>query len=78
VFEHILVAEELLRRYLVLGETVHHTNGIRDDKRPENLELWDVSTALRYRGERRNNLGAVDLRPLRGCRCTSNGAHGLP
>jgi hypothetical protein len=40
VFEHILVAEELLRRYLVEGESVHHINGIRDDNRPENLELW--------------------------------------
>jgi len=40
VFEHILVAEDLLRRYLVEGESVHHINGIRDDNRPENLELW--------------------------------------
>jgi hypothetical protein len=40
VFEHILIAEDLLCRYLVEGETVHHINGVRDDNRPENLELW--------------------------------------
>ena len=40
VFEHILVAEELLGRYLAGGESVHHLNGVRDDNRPENLELW--------------------------------------
>lgn len=40
VFEHVLVMEELLGRHLAAGETVHHLNGVRDDNRPANLELW--------------------------------------
>lgn len=40
VFEHIVVMEQLLGRFLVDGENVHHRNGVRDDNRPENLELW--------------------------------------
>jgi hypothetical protein len=40
VFEHILVMEMILGRHLALDETVHHRNGVRNDNRPENLELW--------------------------------------
>ncbi len=38
VYEHIVVAEKHIR-YLKPGEEVHHLNGIRDDNKPENLEI---------------------------------------
>lgn len=44
IFEHRLVMEKFLGRYLTKDELVHHLNGIRDDNREENLGITNIHT----------------------------------
>lgn len=57
VLEHIVVLEGSIGRPIewLLGETCHHINGVKDDNRAENLELWVTSQP---RGQRPEDLVA--------------------
>ena len=40
VLEHVYIMSEHLNRLIEKEETIHHKNGIKNDNRIENLELW--------------------------------------
>lgn len=62
ILEHVVVMSSILGRPLIEGENVHHVNGVRDDNRPENLELWK---RVQPKGTRVSDAVAYYLEQLR-------------
>jgi hypothetical protein len=45
--QHRIVMERILGRFLERHEHVHHINGVRNDNRPENLEIMHAGDHAR-------------------------------
>lgn len=59
VFEHRLIIEETLGRYLLPEEIVHHEDEIKDNNEPENLRLFpSVEKHLAYHRDLRKSAEA--------------------
>jgi hypothetical protein len=52
VSEHVAIASASIGRAIAPNEVVHHLNGVRDDNRPENLEVMTRSAhhSLHHKG----------------------------
>ena len=70
IYEHRLVMEKMLGRYLNLNEIVHHKNGNGLDNSPENIELAESVAEHKFYHRKRQDLKSPnDENPIIYCVC---------
>ena len=60
VLEHILIAEEKIGRTLRDDEVVYHINGVKDDNRPENLQVMTNSEHVKYHQKKIDHTAGIE------------------
>lgn len=84
VYDHVLVAESKLGRYLFPEERPHHINRIKTDNRPENIEIYANVRDHRVKGHPEALFGNAERPnpnpPSLPCQCgksSQGGAHNM-
>lgn len=79
VREHRMIISDILGRKLQRNEEVHHVNGIKNDNRPENLQLLTkhIHTSITHKNRKKNNIHNSKPCKFKDCQTLTRSKYGL-